>query len=150
VTVPRLERVPSIKEMAAAAHLDAVPFGLLGYPVLQAADILVARGDLVPVGRDNVPHVELTREVARRFNRLYGETFVEPEALVSDAPTLPGIDGARKMSKSLGNAILLSDPPDVVREKVMRMYTDPRRVRADIPGEVEGNPVFLYHDLFND
>jgi len=149
VTVPRLERVPSIKEMAVAAHLDAVPFGLLGYPVLQAADILVARGELVPVGRDNVPHVEVTREIARRFNRLYGETFVEPEALVSTAPTLPGIDGVRKMSKSLGNAILLSDPSTTVHEKVMRMYTDPRRIRADIPGEVEGNPVFLYHDLFN-
>lgn len=149
VSVPRLERVPSIKEMAAAAGVDVVSYGLLGYPVLQAADILLAGGELVPVGRDNLPHVEVTREVARRFNRLYGDTFAEPEPLIGDAPTLPGIDGARKMSKSLGNAILLSDPPGVVEETVMRMYTDPRRVRADVPGRVEGNPVFLYHDLFN-
>ncbi len=149
VTLPRLERIPSIKEMAEAAHLDVLPFGLVGYPVLQAADILLPRAHLVPVGRDNVPHVELTREIARRFNHLYGETFPEPEPLVSDVPVLPGIYGQRKMSKSLDNAILLSDPEDVVRERVMRMYTDPKRVRADIPGTVEGNPVFLYHDLFN-
>lgn len=149
VSVPRLERVPSIKEMAEAAHLDALPYGLLGYPVLQAADILLPLADLVPVGRDNVPHVEVTREIARRFNHLYGETFPEPEPLVSVAPVLPGVGGTQKMSKSLGNAILLSDPPDLVEERVMRLYTDPRRVRADIPGVVEGNVVFLYHDLFN-
>lgn len=149
VSLPRLERIPTIKEMAAAARLETLPFGLVGYPVLQAADILIGRAELVPVGRDNLPHVELTREIARRFNHLYGETFREPEPLLSDVPVLPGIYGRQKMSKSLGNAIFLSDSAEVVREKVMRMYTDPNRVRADVPGRVEGNPVFIYHEIFN-
>ncbi len=149
VSQPRLERLPTIKDMAEAAHLEVMPFGLVGYPVLQAADILLPRADVVPVGKDNVPHVEITREIARRFNYLYGDVFPEPEPLVSDVPSLPGIYGGAKMSKSLGNAILLSDPPDVVRQRVMQMYTDPNRVRADIPGTVEGNPVFIYHDVFN-
>jgi tryptophanyl-tRNA synthetase len=149
VSLPRLERLPTIKDMADAAHLDVLPFGLVGYPVLQAADILLPRADVVPVGRDNVPHVEITREIARRFNYLYGEVFAEPEALISDTPSLPGVNGMQKMSKSLGNAILLSDSPDVVRQRVMQMYTDPNRIRADIPGTVEGNPVFTYHDAFN-
>lgn len=149
ISLPRLERLPSIKEMAEAAHLDVLPFGLVGYPVLQAADILLPRADLVPVGRDNVPHVEITREIARRFNNLYGPVFPEPEALVSDVPTLPGIYGTQKMSKSLDNAIMIADPPDTVRKRVMQMFTDPNRVRADIPGTVEGNPVFTYHDVFN-
>ena len=149
VSVSRLERVPTIKDMAEDAGLETIPYGLVGYPVLQAADILLARANLVPVGRDNVPHVEVTRELARRFNHMYGEVFPEPEPLISDVPVLPGIDGKRKMSKSLDNAILLSDPPEEVERRVMRMYTDPARVRADVPGRVEGNPVFLYHDLFN-
>jgi tryptophanyl-tRNA synthetase len=149
VSLPRLERLPTIKDMAEAAHLDVLPFGLVGYPVLQAADILLPRADVVPVGKDNVPHVEITREIARRFNFLYGEVFAEPEALISETPSLPGVNGLQKMSKSLGNAILLSDPPDVVRQRVMQMYTDPNRIRADIPGTVEGNPVFTYHDAFN-
>lgn len=149
VSLPRLERLPSIKDMAEAAHLDVLPFGLVGYPVLQAADILLPRADVVPVGKDNVPHVEITREIARRFNYLYGPVFAEPEPLISEVPTLPGIDGQAKMSKSLDNAIFLSDPAEVVRQRVMQMYTDPNRVRADIPGNVEGNPVFVYHDAFN-
>lgn len=149
VSLPRLERLPSIKDMAEAAHLDVMPFGLVGYPVLQAADILLPRAHAVPVGKDNVPHVEITREIARRFNFLYGEVFPEPEPLISATPTLPGITGTQKMSKSLGNAILLSDPPEEVRAKVMKMFTDPNRTRADIPGTVEGNPVFIYHDAFN-
>ncbi|HTP27190.1 MAG TPA: tryptophan--tRNA ligase, partial [Anaeromyxobacteraceae bacterium] len=149
VSQPRLERIPSIKDMAEAAHLDVMPFGLLGYPVLQAADILLPRADLVPVGKDNVPHVELTREIARRFNGLYGDVFPEPEALVSDLPVLPGIYGQHKMSKSLDNAIFLSDDEKTVNERVRQMYTDPNRIRADIPGTVEGNPVFIYHELFN-
>lgn len=149
ISLPRLERLPSIKDMAEAAHLDVLPFGLVGYPVLQAADILLARADVVPVGKDNVPHVEVTREIARRFNYLYGQVFAEPEALISEVPTLPGIDGQAKMSKSLDNAIFLSDSPDVVRQRVMRMYTDPNRLRATDPGTVEGNPVFIYHDAFN-
>ncbi len=149
VSLPRLERIPSIKDMAEAAHLDVLPFGLVGYPVLQAADILLPRADLVPVGRDNVPHVEVTREIARRFNSLYGPVFPEPDALASDVPVLPGIYGQQKMSKSLDNAIFLSDDAETVRRRVMQMYTDPNRVRADIPGTVEGNPVFTYHDAFN-
>ena len=149
VSLPRLERLPTIKDMAEAAHLDVLPFGLVGYPVLQAADILLPRADVVPVGRDNVPHVEITREIARRFNHLYGDVFPEPEPLISETPSLPGINGMQKMSKSLGNAIMLSDPSAVVRQRVMQMYTDPNRIRADIPGTVEGNPVFIYHDAFN-
>ena len=146
---PRLERLPSLKDMASAANLDSMPFGLLGYPVLQAADILLPRASLVPVGKDNEAHVEITREIARRFNRLYGEVFPLPEALIGDVPTLVGTDGQAKMSKSLDNAIFLADDPGTVEKKVMSMYTDPKRVRADIPGTVEGNPVFIYHDAFN-
>ncbi|MGA9532076.1 MAG: tryptophan--tRNA ligase [Anaerolineales bacterium] len=149
VSVPRLERLPSLKDMARDANLDVFPFGLLGYPVLQAADILLPRAHLVPVGKDNESHVEITREIARRFNSLYGEVFPIPDALIGDVPTLVGIDGQGKMSKSAGNAIFLSDDAETVRQKVMQMYTDPNRVRADIPGKVEGNPVFIYHDAFN-
>ncbi len=148
VNVPRLERLPSLKEMARDANLEAMPFGLLGYPVLQAADILLPRAHLVPVGKDNEAHVELSREVARRFNRLYDEVFPIPE-LLTEGEALVGTDGQAKMSKSRGNAILLSDDAETVRQKVMGMYTDPQRVRADIPGRVEGNPVFIYHDAFN-
>jgi len=149
VTVPRLERVPTIKDMARAAGLEAIPFGLLGYPVLQAADILLPRAHLVPVGKDNEAHVEVAREIARRFNRLYGEVFPIPQALIGDVPALVGTDGQAKMSKSLNNAIFLSDDEETVTRKVFSMYTDPKRIRADIPGTVEGNPVFIYHDIFN-
>jgi len=151
VTVPRLQRVPSLKEMARAADLDeeSLPFGLLGYPVLQAADILMPRAHLVPVGKDNEAHVEVAREIARRFNYLYGEVFPIPEVMVGEVPTLVGTDGQAKMSKSLGNAIFLSDDARTVEKKVFGMYTDPNRIRADIPGRVEGNPVFIYHDVFN-
>jgi tryptophanyl-tRNA synthetase len=149
VTVPRLERLPSLKDMARAENLDAMPFGLLGYPVLQAADILLPRAHLVPVGKDNEAHVEISREIARRFNRLYGEIFPLPEALIGEVPTLVGTDGQAKMSKSLDNAILLADDNETVEKKVKKMYTDPKRVSADVPGTVEGNPVFIYHDAFN-
>jgi tryptophanyl-tRNA synthetase len=151
VTLPRLTRLPSIKEMARAANIDedAIPFGLVGYPVLQAADILTPRAHLVPVGKDNEAHVELTREIARRFNHMYGEVFPIPEAMIGEVPVLVGTDGQAKMSKSLGNAIFLSDDAATVRKKVFSMYTDPNRIRADIPGRVEGNPVFIYHDIFN-
>jgi tryptophanyl-tRNA synthetase len=101
------------------------------------------------VGKDNEAHVEISREIARRFNRLYGEVFPVPDVMIGSVPTLVGIDGQAKMSKSLKNAILLADDSDTVMKKVMRMYTDPKRVRADIPGTVEGNPVFIYHDAFN-
>src|SRR2546423_5902017 len=116
---------------------------------LTAADILCVKANVVPVGKDNVAHVEVTREIARRFNALYGEVFPIPEVIVGEVPTLVGIDGQLKMSKSLNNAIFLSDTPKEVERKVMRMYTDPNRVRADIPGTVEGNPLFIYHDAFN-
>ncbi len=149
VTVPRLQRVPSLKEMAKSANLNEMPLGLLGYPVLQAADILMPRAHLVPVGKDNEAHVELTREIARRFNSMYGEVFPVPEVLVGEVPSLVGTDGNAKMSKSLGNAIYLSDDEKTVAKKVRGMYTDPKRIRADIPGTVEGNPVFIYHDIFN-
>lgn len=149
VTVPRLSRLPSLKDMARAADLNEMPFGLLGYPVLQAADIVTPRGQLVPVGKDNEAHVEITRELVRRFNYLYGETLPEPEVMIGDVPTLVGTDGQAKMSKSLDNAIQLSDDAKTVARKVHSMYTDPNRIRADIPGTVEGNPVFAYHDAFN-
>lgn len=149
VSVPRLERIPSLKDMARDAHIDSMPFGLLGYPVLQAVDILLPRADVVPVGRDNQSHVELAREMARRFNNLYGEAFPEPEPIIGDVPLLVGTDGQNKMSKSVGNAIYLSDDKDTVTQKVMNMYTDPKRLRATDPGTVEGNPVFVYHDAFN-
>jgi tryptophanyl-tRNA synthetase len=150
VTVPRLSRLPSIKDMARAAHLEdeAMPFGLLNYPVLQAADILLPRAHLVPVGEDNQAHVEITREIARRFNNLYGEVFPIPDYLV-EGETLVGTDGQAKMSKSLGNAIFLHEDAATVRKKVFSMYTDPNRIHADIPGRVDGNPVFIYHDTFN-
>ncbi|MEL6344714.1 MAG: tryptophan--tRNA ligase [Myxococcota bacterium] len=144
----RLQRLPSLKEMARHAAIEGMSMGLLGYPVLQAADILSARAGLIPVGRDNLPHIELARELARRFNRLYGETFPEPKPIVM-GETLVGIDNLGKMSKSAGNAIFLRDDPAVVRKKVRRMYTDPNRIHADIPGTVEGNPIFLFHDRFN-
>jgi tryptophanyl-tRNA synthetase len=148
-TVARLERVPSLKEMAQAAHLEAMPFGLLGYPVLQAADILLPRANLVPVGKDNESQVEVCRELARRFNRLYGKVFPVPDVLIGDVPTLVGTDGQAKMSKSLDNTIYLGDDAATVERKVRGMYTDPNRIRADIPGRVDGNPVFIYHDAFN-
>jgi len=148
VTVSRLERIPSLKDMARDANIE-MPFGLLGYPVLQAADILCVRGNIVPVGKDNAAHVEVAREIARRFNSLYGEVLPIPEVIPGDVPSLVGTDGQAKMSKSLNNAIFLSNSAQEVKRKVMTMYTDPKRVRADIPGTVEGNPVFIYHDAFN-
>jgi tryptophanyl-tRNA synthetase len=150
VTVPRLERIPSLKEMARDAGKQEMPFALLGYPVLQAADILSVKATAVPVGRDNAAHVEVAREIARRFNRRYGYVFPVPALIPGDVPSLPGTDGQAKMSKSLGNAIYLSDPPEEVRRKVLRMYTDPARTGPDVPGTVDGNPVFAYHTAFND
>jgi len=149
VTVPRLERMPTLKDMARDANMDSMPFGLLGYPVLQAVDILLPRAHAVPVGKDNQSHIELARELARKFNNLYGEVFPEPESIIGDVPLLVGTDGQNKMSKSLGNAIYLSDDAKTVEEKVRGMYTDPKRLRATDPGTVEGNPVFIYHDAFN-
>ena len=148
VTVERLQQLPTIKDMANAAGLEQTPYNLLGYPVLQAADILMPRAHLVPVGKDNESHVEITRQIARRFNARYGEVFPIPEGHVVGG-TLVGTDGQAKMSKSLDNGIYLSDDSKTVRKQVMSMYTDPRRLHANIPGTVEGNPVFDYHDVFN-
>ena len=150
VSVPRLQRIPSLKEMGQHAGQREMPLAMLGYPVLQAADILALRAAAVPVGRDNAAHVEVAREIARRFNRRYGAVFTVPALVPADVPVLPGTDGRAKMSKSLGNAIYLSDPPGEVAAKVRRMYTDPARTTAGVPGTVEGNPVFVYHDAFND
>src|SRR5215216_2850272 len=149
VSVPRLERLPSLKDVMRGLEIETASYGLLGYPVLQSADILIVRGNLVPVGKDQASHLEVTREIARRFNELYGETLPVPDTLIGDVPTLVGLDGKAKMSKSLGNAIMLSDTPDEVRQKVMSMYTYPTRLRATDPSHVEGNPVFQYHDAFN-
>lgn len=148
-TVARLERVPTLKEIMDAEHIEQPSYGLLGYPVLQAADILHVRANLVPVGKDQESHVEVTRELARRFNFLYGEVFPEPAALIGEVPTLIGTDGQGKMSKSVGNAIMLADDGATVATKVRNMYTDPTRIRADIPGNPDGNPVFTYHEAFN-
>ena len=149
VPAPWLERVPTYKEqIQQLADKDLSTLGFLGYPLLQTADIIMYRADCVPVGEDQVPHLELAREVVRRFHGFYGEVFVEPQALLTHFPRLPGIDN-RKMSKSYGNTIDLADDLATMRQKVMRMYTDPKRIRADIPGTVEGNPVFMYHDAFN-
>ena len=149
VPVPWLERVPTYKEQInELADRDLSTFGFLGYPLLQCADVIIYRGEYVPVGDDQVPHLELIREVVRRVHGFFGELFPEPQPLLTRFPRLPGLDN-RKMSKSYGNTINLSDDAETVRKKVMRMYTDPKRIHAHIPGAVEGNPVFTYHDAFN-
>ena len=144
-----LQRNPTLKAEMEDFGRRSVPVAFFTYPVMQVANILMPRAHLVPVGEDQLPHIELAREVARRFNRQFRPVFPEPEALVGRVPRLVGTDGQAKMSKSLDNAIYLGDPPEVVREKVRRMYTDPTRLRATDPGHVEGNPVFMYHDAFN-
>jgi tryptophanyl-tRNA synthetase len=155
--IPWLERVPTYKEqMEQLAEKDLSSIGFLGYPLLQTADVVIYGAHWVPVGDDQVPHLELSREVVRRFNNFYFPVaegapprgLVEPQALLTPTPRLPGLDN-RKMSKSYQNTIDLSDTAEVVKQKVRQMYTDPKRVRADIPGTVEGNPVFIYHDAFN-
>jgi len=148
--VPRAERIPTLKEKIHDMGIgENYSVGLLGYPILMAADILIFKATKVPVGDDQLSHLEITRELARRFNYLYGDFFPEPEAVVSETSRLVGTDGNRKMSKSLNNCIYLSDDAKEVERRVRTMYTDPNRIRADIPGTVEGNPVFIYHDAFN-
>jgi len=145
-----LERVPTYKEQREnIKEKDLGTYGFLGYPVLQSADILIYKADVVPVGEDQVPHVELTREIARRFNNFYGEVFPEPTALLTPSPKLPGTDG-RKMSKSYGNTILLTDPEPVVRQKLKTMVTDPARVRRSDPGNPDVCPVGDLHKIFSD
>jgi tryptophanyl-tRNA synthetase len=146
--LPWLERVPTFKEMQREnPDKELNTYGFLGYPMLQAADILIYRADVVPVGEDQVYHLEFTREVARRFNRLYGKVFPEPQTLLSEVPRLAGIDG-RKMSKSYGNAIFLQDPPQTMRQKIETMMTDVRRKRRTDPGEPEDCPAFTLHKAF--
>jgi tryptophanyl-tRNA synthetase len=147
--IPWLERVPTYKEqIEQLADKDLSSIGFLGYPLLQTADVIIYNAHFVPVGEDQVPHLELSREVVRRFHNFFGDVFVEPKALLTPTPRLPGLDN-RKMSKSYNNTIDLSDDAETVKRKIRSMYTDPKRVRADIPGTVEGNPVFVYHDAFN-
>jgi tryptophanyl-tRNA synthetase len=144
--------VPTYKEQQEnLKDKDLSSIGFLGYPLLQTVDVAMYDARVVPVGEDQVAHLELAREVVRRFNNFFGDVLVEPEPFLTGAGTrrLPGLDGDKKMSKSLGNTIHLSDTADEVTKKVRQMYTDPKRIRADIPGTVEGNPVFTYHDAFN-
>ncbi len=148
--IPWLERVPTYKEQQETLKdKDLSTIGFLGYPLLQTADVTMYDANFVPVGDDQVAHLELAREAVRRFNNFFGEVLVEPQPLLSTFPRLPGLEGDKKMSKSVGNTIHLADDASTVEAKVRQMYTDPKRVRADIPGTVEGNPVFTYHDAFN-
>jgi len=149
VTLARLQRNPTVKdEMQQKGFGNEIPVGFLSYPISQAADILFLKADLVPVGNDQSPMIEQTREIARRFNSLYGHVFDEPEGKFGEVARLVGTDGQAKMSKSLNNAIFLADPKDVVEQKVMNMYTDPSRLHFTDPGNVEGNPLFIYLDAF--
>jgi tryptophanyl-tRNA synthetase len=147
--IPWLERVPTYKELIdQLTERDLGSIGFLGYPLLQTADVTIYDANFVPVGDDQAPHLELSREVVRRFNNIFGEVLVEPQTKLTKTSRLPGLDN-RKMSKSYANTIDLSDDAATVVKKVRQMYTDPKRIRADIPGTVEGNPVFEYHDAFN-
>jgi tryptophanyl-tRNA synthetase len=150
VTVATLERNPTVKEEIKQRNfVKGVPVGFWSYPISQAADITIFKADLVPVGEDQLPMIEQAREIVRRFNRLYAKVLIEPKAMLGSVARLPGTDGGAKMSKSLGNCIYLGDPPDMVRKRVMSMFTDPTRIHPTDPGHVEGNPVFTYHDVFN-
>jgi tryptophanyl-tRNA synthetase len=153
VPVPWLERVPTYKEQQEnLKDKDLSSIGFLGYPLLQTADVAMYDAKFVPVGEDQVAHLELGREAIRRFNNVFGggrDVLAEPQPMLTTFGRLPGLDGDKKMSKSLGNTIHISDSPEEVQKRVRQMYTDPKRVRADIPGTVEGNPVFIYHDAFN-
>jgi tryptophanyl-tRNA synthetase len=150
VTVATLERNPTVKEEIKQRNfVKGVPVGFWSYPISQAADIAIFKADLVPVGEDQLPMIEQTREIVRRFNRLYGKVLIEPRAMLGAVARLPGTDGGAKMSKSVGNCIYLGDPSEVVRKRVMSMFTDPKRIHPTDPGTVEGNPVFTYHDVFN-
>ena len=149
VSKSRIERIPTLKDILRDLKIEKPSLGLLSYPILQAADILMVNANLVPVGKDQASHIELTREIAEKFNATYGKVFEIPESLIpKDIGVLPGIDGKAKMSKSLNNAIYLSDDSKTVEKKVMKMYTDPKRVHSSDPGTIEGNPVFIYLDAF--
>lgn len=150
ITKERLERNPTVKEQARDLNLgETLVYGHLGYPVLQAADILLYKGEVVPVGEDQLPHVEITREIARKFNSTYGPVFPEPEGRVTQFARLPGLDGRAQMSKSLGNSILLSDPPEEIKNKMRKAVTDPQKIRRGDPGRPDICLVFTYHRKFN-
>jgi tryptophanyl-tRNA synthetase len=149
VTTSRLERNPTLKDQVRDLNMETLVYGHLGYPVLQAADILLYKGEAVPVGEDQVPHVEITREIARRFNNQWGEVFPEPEPKLTKFARLAGLDGNQKMSKSLGNTILLSDSPDEIQKKMRTAVTDPQKVRRNDPGRPDICVVFSYHQKFN-
>ena len=152
VTVSRLQRNPTVKSEIQMRNFEAsIPVGFFTYPISQAADITAFKATTVPVGEDQAPMIEQTREIVHKFNSVYGETLVEPDILLPDNKAclrLPGIDGKAKMSKSLGNCIYLSDTEDKVKKKIMSMFTDPNHLRVEDPGRVEGNPVFIYLDAF--
>jgi len=146
----RALRNPTLKQEIKDKNLgDTYSMGFVNFPLLQAADILCVNADLVPIGEDQLPHIELTREIARKFNATYGEVFKEPEPKIGKVARLIGLDGNAKMSKSLGNTIYLNESSENLRKKVMSMYTDPKRIHPTDPGTVKGNPVFIYHDSFN-
>jgi len=149
VTTSRLERNPTLKDQVRDLNMESLVYGHLGYPVLQAADILLYKGDVVPVGEDQVPHIEITREIARRFNNQWGEVFPEPEPKLTKFARLAGLDGNQKMSKSLGNTILLSDSPEEIQKKMRTAVTDPQKVRRNDPGRPDICVVFSYHQKFN-
>ena len=149
VTAARLERNPTVKEQVRDLNIENVTYGHLGYPVLQSADILLYKGDAVPVGEDQVPHIEITREIARKFNSVYGDVFPESKALLTKFARLPGLDGDAKMSKSLNNTILLSDSFDEVKSKLKKAKTDTQKVRRNDPGRPEVCLVFTYQNKFN-
>ncbi len=149
ITVNRLERNPTLKDQVRDLNIDNIIFGHLGYPVLQTADILLYKGEVVPVGEDQVPHVEISREIARRFNNQYGKIFPEPEPMLTKFARLPGLDGNAKMSKSLNNTILLSDEPETVKAKMKKAVTDPQKIRKGDPGNPDICFVFSYHKKFN-
>ncbi len=149
VTKARLERNPTLKDQVRDLNIENIIYGHLGYPVLQSADILLYKGEAVPVGEDQVPHVEITREIARKFNKQYGKVFREPKPLLTNFSRLVGLDGNAKMSKSLNNTILLSDEPETVEKKLKKAKTDPQKIRKNDPGHPEVCLVFSYHQKFN-
>lgn len=152
VTLARLERNPTVKtEIKNIGFGSSIPVGFLVYPISQAADITAFGSKVVPVGEDQLPMIEQAREIVKSFNRIYGDTLVEPEAILPENKTarrVPGIDGNEKMGKSLGNSIYLSDEPEVIKKKIMSMYTDPNHLRVEDPGDTKNNPVFIYLDIF--
>ncbi len=144
-----LFRCPTYKEqLKEIINKDLHTFGFLGYPVLQAADILVYKANAVPVGEDQLPHLELTREITRRFNNFYGNVFPEPQALLTKSARIPGLDG-RKMSKSYGNSITICEEPSAIKSKVQQMFTDPKKIRANDPGHPEGCVVYVFQEIYN-